>query len=71
MLVTLVAGTLACWVYQRVPNLLAIALAHAALSIVLHRSMPIDLTMGFRVGPGFFRLLERLQANAAGILMYG
>ena len=54
--VTLVAGTVACTIYRRVPNLLAIGIGHAAISYVLLCALPFSVTHGLRVGPGYFGL---------------
>jgi len=59
--VTLAAGLLSCWLYRRVPNLWALGLAHGLLSLSISRSLPLDVTFGLRVGPGFWRFLEALR----------
>jgi hypothetical protein len=66
--VTLGAGVLACRLYSRVPNLLALGFAHGMLSSAIHRSLPVDVTFGLRVGPGFYRMVERLQDGVALLL---
>lgn len=60
--VTLLAGGISCWIYRRVPNLWVLGLAHALLSFVLYCSIPSEVTVGMRVGPGFWRFWNRLQA---------
>lgn len=63
ILVTWAAGTLACWLYRRVRNIWAIGIAHGLLGVALARSLPVEITMGMRIGPGYWRLLSRLQAG--------
>jgi membrane protease YdiL (CAAX protease family) len=58
--VTFLAAMLACWLYRREPNVPALGLAHAALSFALLRALPVEVTFGMRVGPGFLRFCERL-----------
>lgn len=60
MLVTFVGGVLACDVYRRRPNLGVIALFHALVSAAMSNSLPLDVTFGMRVGPGFHKILEQL-----------
>jgi membrane protease YdiL (CAAX protease family) len=60
--VTLVAGGISCWLYRRVPNVWALGLAHALLSFCLYCSVPAQVSVGMRVGPGFWRYWNRLQA---------
>jgi hypothetical protein len=54
--VTLVAGTVACTLYRRTPNLIAIGIGHAVVSYVLLCALPFSVTHGLRVGPGYFAL---------------
>jgi len=54
MAVTLCAGILACALYHRSQNVIAIGIAHAALSFLLLFSLPVDVTHGLRVGPDYF-----------------
>jgi membrane protease YdiL (CAAX protease family) len=54
--VTAAAGLVACALYRRVPNLLAIGIGHAALSYVLLCALPFSVTHGLRVGPGYLAL---------------
>lgn len=53
-LLTFVGGTLWAFVYQRQPNLFALALAHAVSSIGIALLMPSNLTNSLRVGFKFF-----------------
>ena len=41
----------------------------AILSTILHRSMPFEITLGMRVGPGLLGLLERLRDGAVGTVL--
>jgi len=59
--VTLGLGTLSCWLYRRQPNLVVLGLTHAVVSFAISRSLPLDLTFGMRVGPGFFKVWEQLH----------
>jgi len=54
--VTLAAGTVACTLYRRAPNVLAIGIGHAAISYTLLCALPFSVTHGLRVGPGYFAL---------------
>jgi len=54
--VTLAAGLAACRLYRREPNVLVLGLAHAMISFFLFSSLPVSVTFGLRVGPGFFVL---------------
>jgi len=54
-LLTLAAGYVACSVYRRAPNLWALGVAHAVVSLAVSRSLPLAWTGGMRVGPGFLR----------------
>ena len=65
-LVTFVAGIVACWLYRRQPNLYVLGMVHALLSLTVSRSLPLDVTFGMRVGPGFLRFLERLPEGIFG-----
>ena len=53
-LLTFVAGAVWAWVYQRVPNLDALALSHALASITLAMTVPPRWLNGARVGFKFF-----------------
>lgn len=61
---TLGAGVLSCWLYRRVPNVWALGIAHGLVSFSLTTSLPLGITVGLRVGPGFFRMWERLHSGA-------
>ena len=53
-LATLVGGVVWAKVYQRVPNLPALALSHALMSMLLAASLPATALKGLRVGIKFF-----------------
>jgi membrane protease YdiL (CAAX protease family) len=52
--VTLAAGVAACRLYEREPNLFALGLAHAMISLIVLYSLPYGVTHGLRVGPGYY-----------------
>ena len=52
--VTLVGGLIWAAVYQRAPNLFALALSHTVLSLLLALSLPSDLVYNLRVGLKYF-----------------
>ena len=51
---TFVGGAVWAWVYQRAPNLPALALSHALLSLVLASSFPASAINSLRVGIRYF-----------------
>jgi membrane protease YdiL (CAAX protease family) len=54
MIVTFFGGTLWSFVYQRVPNLWAVALSHAIMTAVMALSVPYEALHGLRVGYNYF-----------------
>jgi membrane protease YdiL (CAAX protease family) len=52
--VTFVAGLGWCWVYDRHPNLVPLALSHAVASLALAAALDPSITGGMRVGYGYF-----------------
>ena len=52
---TAVAGTLACWLYGRVPNVPALGVSHGVFSFVVYYGLPRVLTGGLRIGPTFWQ----------------
>lgn len=53
-LITFVGGLLLAAVYQRVPNLLALALAHSLISLMLVWTLPAPLLKSLRIGFKYF-----------------
>lgn len=51
---TFAGGLLWAWVYQRAPNLFALALSHAAMTWVLVSTLPDPALRGLRVGFKYF-----------------
>jgi membrane protease YdiL (CAAX protease family) len=54
MLATFLGGLLWSYVYQRAPNLYALALSHALMTVVLVVTLPNSVLHGMRVGFGYF-----------------
>jgi membrane protease YdiL (CAAX protease family) len=54
MILTFAGGLMWSWVYERAPNLPAIALSHAAISLTLMTSLPPWLLPSMRVGYRYF-----------------
>lgn len=50
---TFVAGLAWCWIYERHPNLLAIAVSHAAASMAAGIALGPGITGGMKVGVGY------------------
>jgi membrane protease YdiL (CAAX protease family) len=53
--VTFLGGVILAYVYQRVPNLLALALAHGLVSLLLVSSLPPTALHSMRVGFKYFQ----------------
>lgn len=56
-LATLGAGALSCWLYRRRQNLLVLGVMHGFVSFLIVHTLHDTITMGMRVGPGFFRFV--------------
>jgi membrane protease YdiL (CAAX protease family) len=54
---TLGAGALSCWLYRRRQNLLVLGVMHGLVSFLIVHTLTNGITMGMRVGPGFFRFM--------------
>ena len=54
MILTFIGGVMWTWVYERAPNLPAIALSHAAVSLTLMTSLTPWLLPSMRVGYKYF-----------------
>jgi membrane protease YdiL (CAAX protease family) len=54
MTVTFFAAIIATLVYRRAPNLWVNGIAHGLISFTLYYALPIGLTHGLRVGPGYY-----------------
>jgi membrane protease YdiL (CAAX protease family) len=55
-LVTLMAAAAWCWIYDRHPNLLPLALSHAVLTFVIVCSLDPEVTGRLRVGYAYLQL---------------
>jgi membrane protease YdiL (CAAX protease family) len=51
---TFAGGVVWAWVYQRAPNLPALALSHSLMTLVLIWTLPASVLKGLRVGFNFF-----------------
>lgn len=51
--VTLLAGAVSCFVYQRAPNLWANGIVHGLLACLLYYALPRSITGGLRVGADY------------------
>lgn len=52
---TFFGGLLWAWAYQRSPNLIALGLSHAVMSVILVLTVPYSSLHGMRVGYGYFQ----------------
>lgn len=53
-LATFAGGAVWAWVYQRAPNLPALALSHSLMTLVLIWTLPASMLKGLRVGFNYF-----------------
>jgi membrane protease YdiL (CAAX protease family) len=53
-LATFIGGLIWAWVYQRAPNLPALALSHSLMTVVLLWTLPASTLKGLRVGFNYF-----------------
>ena len=56
-LATFGAGSLSCWLYRRTPNLIVLGVMHGVISFLIVHTLPDSITMGMRVGPGFWHFV--------------
>ena len=56
-LATFAAGALSCWLYRRSPNLFVLGAMHGVVSFLIVATLPDSVTMGMRVGPGYFNFV--------------
>jgi membrane protease YdiL (CAAX protease family) len=56
-LATFGAGAISCWLYRRTPNLIVLGVMHGVISFLIVQTLPDSITMGMRVGPGFFHFV--------------
>jgi membrane protease YdiL (CAAX protease family) len=54
LILTFLGGLLWCSTFRRNPNLLAVALSHAILAVVIVSTLPPEATGGYRIGPPYF-----------------
>ena len=54
ILATFGAGALSCWLYRREPNLIVLGIMHGVIAFLMVETLPDSMTMGMRVGPGYF-----------------
>ena len=52
--VTLVGGLAWCWIYSRAPNIVPLALSHAAATVVILLAFDTRITAGLRTGWRYF-----------------
>ena len=53
LILTFLGGLLWCSAFRRNPNLLAVALSHAILAVVIVSMLPPEATGGYRIGPPY------------------
>ena len=56
-LATFGAGVLSCWLYRRTPNLVILGIMHGVVSFLITGCLPNGITMGMRVGPGYYHYI--------------
>jgi membrane protease YdiL (CAAX protease family) len=52
---TFLGGLLWCSTFRRSPSLLAVALSHATLAVVIASTMPAEVVGGYRIGPAYLQ----------------
>ena len=63
VLATFAGGLIWAWVYQRAPDILAPALSHWLMVLVLTSTLPPSMLHGMRVGAGYFNRVRPLGAR--------
>jgi membrane protease YdiL (CAAX protease family) len=53
-LATFVSGLIWAWAFQRSPNLFALGLSHAVMTVILVLTVPYTALHGLKVGYGYF-----------------
>ena len=53
MILTFLGGLLWCSTFRRHPNILAVALSHAVLAVIVGSALPQEVTGGLRIGPAY------------------
>jgi membrane protease YdiL (CAAX protease family) len=53
VVLTFLGGLLWCSAFRRSPNLLAVALSHAVLAVVISSTLPPQVIGGYRIGPAY------------------
>lgn len=55
MLLTFLGGLLWCSTFRRNPNIVAVALSHAILAVVIASTLSAQVIGGYRIGPAYLR----------------
>lgn len=63
VLATFAGGLIWAWVYQRAPDILAPALSHWLMVLVLTSTLPPSMLHGMKVGAGYFNRVRPLGAR--------
>jgi hypothetical protein len=53
LILTFLGGLLWCSTFRRNPNIVAVALSHAILAVVVASTLPPAVTGGYRIGPAY------------------
>ena len=53
VVLTFLGGLLWCSAFRRTPNLLAVALSHAVLALIISSTLPPQVVGGYRIGPAY------------------
>ena len=55
VVLTFLGGLLWCSAFHRTPNLLAVALSHAVLALIISSTLPPHVVGGYRIGPAYLQ----------------